>query len=258
MFSIPTEMLLLLGAATVLAAILQTATGIGFGLIAGPFVLMALQGREAILATALLSLLITLVLVPKLLPDVNRRDLVNLSIGCAVGLPVGALVYLYADIVMLKLGAAALILFTLGMMMFPVRAASGGANKSDGEKGRFGAIAAGVSAGVLGVCLAMPGPVAAVFMIRQGRGKAVVRATMLTFFVFALGAALTMQIFVDGLSTEVLQLSALLAPACVVGLVIGHFAAKRISERAFLRLLQIVLVATVISLFASSYAEFGV
>ena len=74
-------MLAMLCGATVLAAMLQTATGIGFGLIAGPFVLMALQGRDAIEATALLSLLITLVLAPKLLPDVNRRDLVNLTIG---------------------------------------------------------------------------------------------------------------------------------------------------------------------------------
>ena len=78
---------------------------------------------------------------------------------------------------------------------------------------------------------------------------------MLTFFVFALGAALGLQIIVDGLSTRVLEVSAFMAPACVVGLVIGHFAAKRVSERAFQRLLQVVLAGTVVSLLASSYGE---
>ena len=256
-------MLVLLGGATVLAAMLQTATGIGFGLIAGPFVLMALQGREAIEATALLSLLITLALAPRLMASANRRDLVNLSLGCAVGLPVGAMVYLYADIVMLKLGAATLILFTLFMMFYPVRVASDGqgarapSSGAQASGGRTGGLLAGLSAGVLGACLAMPGPIAAVFMIRQGRGKTVVRATMLTFFVFALGAALALQIFIDGLSPRVLQVSAFLAPACALGLILGHFAVKRISERVFLRLLQIVLIATVLSLFGSSFAEFG-
>ncbi len=251
MLGLPIDMLLLLGGATLLASILQTATGIGFGLIAGPFVLMALQGRDAIEATALLSLLITLVLAPKLLPDVNRRDLVNLSLGCAVGLPVGLLVYLYADVLVLKLGAAVMILLVLGMMFFPIRTAA----KRKGKAGRTGGVAAGVLSGMLGVCLAMPGPVAAVFMVHQGRGKIAVRATMLTFFVFALGAALGLQIIVDGLSTRVLEVSAFMAPACVVGLVIGHFAAKRVSERAFQRLLQVVLAGTVVSLLASSYGE---
>lgn len=253
MFDIPTEMLVLLGGATVLAAMLQTATGIGFGLIAGPFVLMALQGREAIEVSALLSLLITLVLAPRLFPNVNRRDLVNLSLGCAVGLPIGALVYLYADINMLKIGAAALILVTLVMSFCPVRAVG----DSPDSNPRLGGVLAGFSAGVLGACLAMPGPIAAVFMIRQGRGKTAVRATMMTFFIFALGAALGMQILVYGLSTRVLQVSAFMAPACVVGLLIGHFAVKRISERAFIRLLQAVLIATVLGLFASSFTEFG-
>ena len=246
-------MLVLLGGATVLAAMLQTATGIGFGLIAGPFVLMALQGREAIEATALLSLLITLALAPRLMASANRRDLVNLSLGCAVGLPIGVLVYLYADIVMLKMGAAVLILFTLFMMFCPVRAVSDG----QGSTARAGGVLAGLSAGVLGACLAMPGPIAAVFMIRQGRSKTVVRATMLTFFVFALGSALALQIFFDGLSARVLQVSAFMTPACVVGLLIGHFAVKRISERAFIRLLQVILIATVLSLFVSSFVEFG-
>ncbi|MBT5111135.1 MAG: sulfite exporter TauE/SafE family protein [Rhodospirillaceae bacterium] len=251
MLGLPIDMLLLLGGATVLAAMLQTATGIGFGLIAGPFVLMALQGRDAIEATALLSLLITLVLAPKLLPDVNRRDLVNLTIGCAVGLPVGLLIYLHADVLVLKLGAAALIVMVLGMTFFPVRPANAGGGTFE----RSGGVAAGVSAGVFGACLAMPGPVAAVFLVRRGRGKVAIRATMLTFFVFALGASLGLQIIVDGLSTRVLEVSALLAPACAVGLVIGHFAVKRVSEQAFLRLLQIVLAGTVISLLASSYSE---
>ena len=139
MLGLPIDMLLLLGGATLLASILQTATGIGFGLIAGPFVLMALQGRDAIEATALLSLLITLVLAPKLLPDVNRRDLVNLSLGCAVGLPVGLLVYLYADVLVLKLGAAVMILLVLGMMFFPIRTAA----KRKGKAGRTGVLRRG-------------------------------------------------------------------------------------------------------------------
>ncbi|MGY8935344.1 MAG: TSUP family transporter [Alphaproteobacteria bacterium] len=251
MFGLPFEMLLFLSGATVLAATLQTATGIGFGLIAGPFVLMAIQGRDAIEVTALLSLLITLVLAPKLQPDVNRRDLMNLTIGCAVGLPAGLLIYLYADVFYLKLGAAMMILVVLGMMFFPICAAAGRTGKFE----RSGGVLAGVAAGVLGTCLAMPGPVAAGFLVRQGRGKIVVRATMLTFFIFALGAALALQVIVDGLPVRVMEVSAVLAPACIVGLVIGNYLVTRVSEKAFQRLLQVVLAGTVLSLLASSYGD---
>ena len=78
---------------------------------------------------------------------------------------------------------------------------------------------------------------------------------MLTFFVFALGAALVLQVIVDGLSTRVMEVSAVLAPACIVGLVMGNYLVTRVSEKAFQRLLQVVLAGTVLSLLASSYGD---
>ena len=55
-------LLLALNLAVLLGALLQAASGIGFGVIAGPMILIALNDGSAIQVTSILSLLIAVVL----------------------------------------------------------------------------------------------------------------------------------------------------------------------------------------------------
>ena len=67
--------LIALHAAVFAAALLQAATGIGFGVIAGPIILMVMNSGAAVQVTILLSLLIAVVLAPSLYGQVHKKVL---------------------------------------------------------------------------------------------------------------------------------------------------------------------------------------
>ena len=58
--------ILALHGAVLAAALFQAATGIGFGILAGPIILMVMNSGSAVQVTILLSLLIAVVLAPSL------------------------------------------------------------------------------------------------------------------------------------------------------------------------------------------------
>ena len=84
------------------AALVQTATGFGFGLIAVSVLLIALNSSSAIQVAIMLSLLIALILVPSLRSFVDRRLLRLFVIGASVGMPLGVVIFLVIDLIVLK------------------------------------------------------------------------------------------------------------------------------------------------------------
>ena len=94
------------------ASALQSSTGIGFGVIAGPVLLIVLNDGAAIQISVLLNLLIALLLAPSLRRKSDRRLLKSLLIGLAIGSPLGLLIYLQVDIALLKTFAGVVVLFT--------------------------------------------------------------------------------------------------------------------------------------------------
>ena len=75
--------------AVFVASFFQAATGIGFGLLAGPIILMVTNNGSAIQISILLSLLIALVLAPSLYGSTDKTLLKRLLIGTLPGLPLG-------------------------------------------------------------------------------------------------------------------------------------------------------------------------
>ena len=76
---------LILGIAVFAASALQSATGIGFGVIAGPILLVILNDGSAIQISVVLNLLIALLLAPSLVRKSDRRLLKSLLIGLVIG-----------------------------------------------------------------------------------------------------------------------------------------------------------------------------
>ena len=67
------------------AALLQAATGIGFGIIAGPIILMVMNSASAIQVSILLSLMIALMLAPSLYGRADKPLLARLLLGAMAG-----------------------------------------------------------------------------------------------------------------------------------------------------------------------------
>jgi len=241
--------LLVLSLAVFGASALQSATGIGFGIIAGPVLLVVLNDGTAIQISIVLNLLIALLLAPSLRQKADWRLLGNLLIGLIVGSPLGIYIYLSMDIALLKVFAGLVVLFTLLAMLRNGRRAS--TNPPDRANSKVEHMTIGVVAGIMGSSLAMPGPIPAAWMSAKGFDKETIRATILVMFVFAYVFALVLQLALAGIDTDSLKLCAVLAPSTVAGVLVGRFLSSRISEATFRWLLVITLVSTVVILFST-------
>ncbi len=231
------------------ASALQSATGIGFGIIAGPVLLVILNDSTAIQISIVLNLVIAVFLAPSLRQKADRRLLGSLLIGLIIGSPVGLLIYLSMDIALLKGFAGLVVLFILIAML---RNSSRVPSSSSGPAtGKIEQITVGIIAGTMGGSLAMPGPVPAAWMLARGFDKETIRATILVMFVFAYVFALVLQIALAGIAANTMKLCAVLAPATVAGIMVGHFLSSRVSEQAFRWTLVITLACTVIILFST-------
>jgi len=240
--------LLILMLAVFGAAALQSATGIGFGVIAGPMLLIYMNDGSAIQVSIVLNLLIASLLTPALWNKSDKPVLRYLVTGLAIGSPLGLLIFLSIDIQLLKLGAGIAVVLTLFLTLHAARPAS---RPEAVGAGRIGHRVAGTVAGIMGVCLAMPGPVPAAWLAAKGFGKESIRATILAMFVVSYTIALVLQATMAEISPDVLRQAGLLVPATVLGVLCGHFFGRRISDRSYRPILVTVLALTAVVLFSS-------
>ena len=193
---------LALHSCVLLAALLQAATGIGFGVIAGPIVLLVLNDGSAVQMTILLSLLVSVLFVPSLYRKVDKKLLKRLLVGTFLGLPLGVYGLLQVSVDVLKLVAAIAVLVMAALVTG--RLGSGtGANGRISHRWRD--VGVGVVSGAMSVSLAMPGPVAAAHMAVLNHTKEVIRATALVLFAFSYSAAIAFQALVVGVSRDTLS-----------------------------------------------------
>lgn len=229
------------------AAALQSATGIGFGIIAGPVLLIALNDDSAIQISIVLNLLIATILTPSIWRQADRQLLTKLVIGLAIGSPLGMLIFLGMNIGFLKAFAGLAVVLTL---VLTVRGRSTPA-QTIRAPGSPEQISIGIVAGIMGSSLAMPGPVPAGWMSARGFDKKTIRATILLMFLFAYLIALALQFGLSEIGTEAMRLSARLAPSTVIGVLVGRTLSHRLTENTFRWLIAIILASTAVILFSS-------
>ncbi len=235
------------------AAAVQAATGIGFGALAGPILLLTLGSAAAVQITIVLSLLIALVLAPSLRREADGLVLRHLLVGSVLGLPIGIVIYLNADVALLELLAGVAV---LGMAISVLAAGRPRADQ-DPARGpserpaRGGTLAVGVLSGLMSTSLAMPGPPVAAWMAGRNFSKTAIRSTVLTLFVPSYAAAAILQACVATTTLETLSIMAKLTPATLVGLLCGRALTSRISDLAFRRIVLFLLWATALGLLIS-------
>ncbi len=240
---------LLLNLAVFGASVLQSATGIGFGVIAGPILLIALNSGDAIHISIILNLLIAGLLAPSLWRDANKDLLRGWTGMLVVGVPLGLAIFLYVDIALLKMLAGLAVLFTAAFVMRNRGVgARHGKNTPKYTGGHAETLAIGLVSGIMGGSLAMPGPIPAAWMSIRGYDKSVIRATILVLFVFSYSVTLALQLVFAEFTPATWRLGAQLAPATIVGIFAGRLLVRYISEIVFRLLLLAVLLATALSL----------
>lgn len=241
---------LVLNAVVIVAAGLQALTGIGFGVLAGPIMLMVLDSGSALQISIVLNLLIAVVLVPFVRKRVDRRLLVDLSWGTLAGVPIGVAVFGLIGIVPLKLLAGAAVALTIILLVRGNRGTQG-----DGGSTAVSRIALGTASGAMCGSLAMPGPIVAAWMGARDYDSLTVRATILALFILSYSLALLLQGVSAEIPFETLELALSLAPATLLGIAAGSNLQKYRSENVMRRLVILILGATAITLFCDALVK---
>ena len=231
------------------AALVQAATGFGFGLIAVSVLLIVLNSSAAIQVAIMLSLLIALILVPSLRSFVDRRLLRLFVIGAGVGVPLGVVIFLVIDLILLKVLTGLVVMISV---LFITGRVGGRANMLSTPSSRVRDLTVGIMAGIMNASLAIPGPLPVARMVRLGATPETIRATILALFVFSYPVAITLQALMAGVSPATLKVTAALIPATLVGILTGRILASRITERMFIRITVVLLTATSLGLFVNA------
>ena len=239
--------LVTLALVTLVGALLQSAFGFGFAILAAPIFLGVIDSRAGIQVLVILHVVSSVVVVPRVWQAAPRPLLHWLACGSLVGFPVGLLLFLQSDVQTLKLVVGvATVAFSLLLarrewtQAAPPAAAAGGAT---GFRW-LSAAAVGLVSGLLTAVLVMPGPVAMLYLRALGLEKQTSRAASLTFFAFCYVMATGLHVLFAGVSGESWRLAALLAPLVLLGTLIGNALAHRLSEERFRIAVLVLLIGS--------------
>lgn len=233
--------------AVFVAATVQGATGMGFGLLAAPVLLLLTDRPSSVQTAMILSGLVAVAAVWFVRRNVRFDQALPLLAGIVVGAPVGAWIFLSAGNVMVKIIAATAVGISLYLFLNPMK-------RSETAKG-LTPIDGGLSlaSGVMGGALAIPGPAAAALFARHGYSAANQHATLLAFFIPAYaGAAIAQALVGGGLDPLALQDTINLAPVVAAGAITGVLAGKFIPAIWWRRAVIAILITTIAALLYSA------
>jgi uncharacterized membrane protein YfcA len=231
---------------TLLAATIQSATGFGFGLIAVPVFLLILDSSDAIQMVMMIILCMSVVDWIKLRGQSSFNLLLWLNIGMLIGFPFGLAIFQNVELPVLKLIIALVILFfSLHNLVKLFKGKLHTETPSDNIHNWKTAVT-GYLSGLMTTSLAMPGPVVMLYLVQLGLDKTLIRATILTFFIFAYAGALLLQALMVGVSVTTWTSGLSLVPVALTGVFAGHYLADKINQKLFKEIVLFILILTAI------------
>jgi len=234
---------------TFFAAFVQTTTGLGFGMIIAPVLLVIYPPVDAIQITGALTLLIAAVMTPFSLNKIVTRELKRLAIGSGVGLILGTVFVKFIPIPSIRI--AALIVLSYAFFRYVESHLSSRrsiAADHDRTEQHKGAVRYGLASGVMGATLAMPGPMALIFLRNKRFIPEQVKATVFALMVGSYSTMLILSMAVNGVSADAwIGLKMYLIPT-VVGLLAGFTMSKHIPTVLFDLLNTILMLSAILVL----------
>ena len=220
--------------AVFVATIVQTVTGAGLGIMAGPILLLAMGATEAIPVAVVLNLTLSLILLPGELRELPVKALGTLCLGAVVGLPVGLWALSLASLPTLKLLAALTV--TAGGVQMCLAARSVRPTRPSSTLPLFGAVS-----GAMTSALAIPGPVALWGLSKTQLTVTEVRATLRAYFVLAYACTLSAYALSDFDWPSVLRGSLWMTGPLIAGALVGMYVKQKHSGQ-WLRTAFVALV----------------
>ena len=232
-------MFIVLAATTFGAALIYAVTGFGFAVLAAPLFLLFTDPAPAIQLVIIISTVLSIVVLRGLLPAIAPWLLLRLALGSLVGLPVGLVAFRYADPLLVRAAAGAMI-FGFAILMAVSRRRSGqsgqGKHSTAFAMSRGLDLVAGAVSGIAGALVGQPGPPVLIYLLLAGTAARTVRATLLAFFALSYGMTLASHAATIGITTPTWLAAGILIPFAFLGGLAGRPIGDRLGAEAFAKL----------------------
>ena len=236
---------IVLAATTLGSALLYAISGFGFAVLAAPLFLLFLDPAPAIQLVIIISTVLSIIVLRGLLPAIAPWLLLRLALGSLLGLPLGLVAFRYADPILVRAAAGAMIFgFAILMAISRRRSDQPGQGKhwtafamSPGLD-----LAAGTVSGFAGALVGQPGPPVLIYLLLAGMAARTVRATLLAFFALSYGVTLASHAATIGIPAPTWLAAAMLTPFAFLGGLAGRPIGDRLGAEAF-AMLAIALLA---------------
>ena len=245
MLGMASSIFTVLAATTFGSALLYSISGFGFAVLAAPVFLLFLDPAPAIQLIIIISTVLSIVVLRGLLPAIAPRLLLRLARGSLVGLPLGLIAFRYADPILVRAAAGAMI-FGFAILMAVSRRQSG-----QPDRGKHWTafamspgldLAAGAVSGFAGALVGQPGPPVLIYLLLAGAAARTVRATLLAFFALSYGVTLASHAATIGIPAPTWLAAGILIPFAFLGGLAGRPIGDRLGAEAF-AMLAIALLA---------------
>jgi uncharacterized membrane protein YfcA len=236
---------IVLAATTFGSALLYAISGFGFAVLAAPLFLMFLNPTRAIQLVIIISTVLSIAVLQGLLRAIAPSLLLRLALGSLVGLPLGLVAFRYADPILVRAAAGAMI-FGFAILMAVSRRRSG--QPDDGKHWTAFAmspgldLAAGTVSGFASALVGQPGPPVLIYLLLAGAAPRTVRATLLAFFALSYGVTLASHAATIGIPASTWLAAGILIPFAFLGGLAGRPIGDRLGAEAF-AMLAIALLA---------------
>jgi uncharacterized membrane protein YfcA len=234
---------LVLAATTFGSALLYAISGFGFAVLAVPLFLLFLDPAPAIELVIIISTVLSIIVLRGLLPAIAPWLLLRLALGSLVGLPLGLVAFRYADPILVRAAAGAMI-FGFAILMAISRRRSGqpGQGKTAFAMSPGLDLAAGAVSGIAAALVGQPGPPVLIYLLLVGAAARTVRATLLAFFALSYGVTLASHAATIGIPAPTWLAAGILLPFAFLGGISGRPIGDRLGAEAF-ALLAIAVLA---------------
>lgn len=236
---------IVLAATTFGSALLYAISGFGFAVLAAPLFLLFLDPARAIQLVIIISTGLSIIVLRGLLPAIAPWLLLRLALGSLAGLPLGLVAFRYADPILVRAAAGAMI-FGFAILMAISRRRSG--QRGQGKHWTAFAMspgfdfAAGAVSGMASALVGQPGPPVLIYLLLAGAEARTVRATLLAFFALTYGVTLAFHAATIGIPGPTWLAAGILLPFAFFGGLAGRPIGERLGAEAF-AMLAIVLLA---------------
>ena len=222
----------LVAGTALLAGLMRGFAGFGSALTIAPVLALAVGPRTAIPAILIVMLVTSIQLVPKAWNNANWSTVIPLSVGGAIGIPIGAWLLVVVDQELIRRSISLTVIFFAVLMFVGWR-----------YKGSVKPLFAGGVGGFISGAAAAGGPAVIMFLLAGPESAARNRAAIILYFLFTQAVALIVYSFGGLMTAKTLWVALPMLPTIVLGTWIGEKFFGKASDQLYRRIALAFLLA---------------